>query len=132
MNNKFQEMYEKMTADDDMKEYLYVIVRKDMKSEQAVVQVAHVVSVLVAATKFAKINNTTFVVLEVDNEDDLFEAGEYVDDYILSPSPKKCIRVSFYEPDMDSSLTAIAVGPIRQYERHWFRPFNKLTFNTNK
>ncbi len=105
--------------------YVYVLVRRDLRSEQQIVQCAH--AALESAYLWPKsswssndADETFLVLLGVDNVEDLEAAHERL--------TRKGVRsYLFYEPDHALGHTALASEPIvSRQRRKIFFPYEKL------
>ncbi len=89
-------------------EKIYLITRSDLKPGQQAVQAAHALTEFIfehqQQAKYWKTYSNTIVMLVVDSEEKL--------EKIIFKCSQRGIRYSsFYEPDLDHMLTAIAIEP---------------------
>jgi hypothetical protein len=113
--------------------YVYILVREDLEcKEQVVVQAAHATFVAGHKIRTDVLNGkyrcdnfdpekTHFVVCGVCDLNELQDQYERIsNDYTAYP---------FYEEDIGNEMTAFAVQPVQQANRHFFRQYQLLKFN---
>lgn len=114
--------------------YVYVFVREDLEcKEQAVVQAAHATfvaghkirtDILSGAIKCDNFEpqNTHFVVCGMCDVIELEDQWGRIEDggYTVYP---------FFEEDIGNEMTAFAVQPVQQADRHFFKQYQLLKFN---
>ena len=100
-----------------IKEWVYVFIRKDIPINYQLVQVGH--ACLESGRVYRKLTDdvTNLVLLEVKDENELLKAKEYL-------TSKNIDNVMFHEPDFDNlGFTAIATKPVLQEERVIFKKY---------
>ena len=93
---------------------MYAIVRKDIPVRDQIVQIGH--ACLCAGKKFEWSDTVFMVVLQVENQEKLLEAAQYLDCH----GTKYEI---FFEPDDNYGYTALATEPICGEQRKLFRKY---------
>lgn len=103
-------------------DYMFIFVRQDISQEQQAVQAAH--ATYCAGVKFApkEPEETHFVLVGVENEEALNEISEFL-------TSKGTEFVSFVEPDLANSITAIATERMKENQKRFLRRYKKLEFN---
>ena len=107
----------------DNKEYVYVFTRQDISPEQQLVQSAHATLVLGNKLKHKSVDELYFAVIGVPN---LLELGHVMQNL----NRHKHEFVTFYEPDLGGTLTAVATFPIPDEKRGKLLEYKKLRFST--
>lgn len=103
-----------------------MFVRKDLPSEQIVVQTAHACIELARKGLIpSHLDHPHLVVVGIDHEPKLNRTLEKIRN-----SGVECIP--FYEPDKNNQLTAFATVPIFEDRRHLFRRFNCLRMSSGR
>lgn len=101
-------------------DYLFVFVRQDISNEQQAVQAAHATHK--AGHKFpSNPDETYFVLIGVEDECQLQEV-----ELLLQKHNHE--YVSFMEPDLGNTMTAIAVKPMKEHQKRFLKKYKKLQF----
>lgn len=101
-------------------EYMFVFVRQDISPEQQAVQAAH--ATYKAGCTFGYNPDTTnFVLVGLPKEEHVTQAANLCE-------ANGHETVSFIEPDLGDTLTAIAVRPMKERHKRFLREYKKLVF----
>jgi len=89
---------------------LYILTRNDLGIAYQAVQGAHAVAQFCLDYPDNEWKNGYLIFLAVENEDDLKRwYNELSNENYYLPDKKKVLMSTFYEPDLDNELTAVAV-----------------------
>lgn len=102
-------------------DYMFIFVRQDISNEQQAVQAAH--ATFVAGSKFthASPDKVNFVLVGVRNTHELKLTQQRLEAY-------GCEFVTFVEPDLDNSITAIATTPLKEHQKRFLKKYKLLEF----
>lgn len=103
-------------------DYMFLFVRQDISSEQQAVQAAHAAYVAGSkASPEADVNNVHFVLVGVENEEEVKVAAETLESNNVA-------YYEFYEPDLGDALTSVASQPIKEHQKRFLGKYKTLKF----
>lgn len=105
-----------------MKDYMYIAIRRDLSMPQQVVQSCH--AAIEASKRYHEADQDRFkhpsvISIEVKNEEALQKFKEHAERHGFS-------NKEFREPAMNNQLTSVAVYPVSETYRHYFKKFQLL------
>lgn len=103
-------------------DYVFIFVRQDISKEQQAVQAAH--ATYCAAAKFQpqEPEKAHFVLVGVRNEYELKLVMQ-------SLEARDCDFVSFIEPDLANSVTALATKTMKEHQKRFLKKYKTLAFD---
>jgi hypothetical protein len=101
-----------------MKSYIYVFVRNDLTAPQKAVQACHAVLEACWPFHLDDLEHPSVILLGVENEEEL--------DRIEEDLPYYFHYEVFREPHYGNSKTALAVYPVTEADRKWFKDFKLM------
>lgn len=103
-----------------MKQYMYVAVRRDLSKPQQVVQSVH--AAIEASKRYHHSSNEhpSVIVLGVKSEKGLDNFVKYVQD-------QGFYYETFCEPDRNNELTSVAVFPVSEEQKKYFKKYQLLS-----
>lgn len=97
---------------------MYVIVRNDLSGPQRAVQACHAAIEASWPLHLDDLEHPSVIILGVENEEELNRVEEDL--------PYHFHYEVFREPHYDNSKTAIAIYPVAESERKWFKDFKLM------
>lgn len=106
---------------------MYVAIRRDLSFPQQVVQSCH--AAIEASKRYHdadpdRFKHPSVISIEVKNEDALRKFKEHAERHGFSTK-------EFREPNMNHELTSVAVYPVSETYRHYFKKFQLLKDRSN-
>lgn len=102
-------------------DYLIIFVRQDISKEQQAVQAAHATFVAGTTFEHKSPEQVNFVLIGVEDETKLLSLE-------CSLEERGIKYVIFREPDLASSITAIATEPLKEHQKRFLKRYKTLEF----